>query len=148
MEKKNVHFGGVLAGILVDQVASFVSSLLIGTIYVTSNQIGPSEISKVYSDTPMLIVYLLVGLFCTGLGGYVSASVAKRDAYFHASIIGVVGAAIGFYYSFANFEVPLWYHLIGFVAVIPAALLGGHAAFLKRRRATPDKPSGRSAKPD
>ncbi|MFB0842322.1 hypothetical protein [Paenibacillus oleatilyticus] len=148
MEKKNVHFGGVLAGILVDQVTSFVSSLLIGTIYITSNQISPSEISKVYANTPILAVYLLVGLFCTGLGGYVAASVAKRDAYFHASIIGVVGAAIGFYYSFANAEVPLWYHLIGFVAVIPAALLGGHAAFVKRRRANPDKPSGSGPKLD
>ncbi len=148
MEKKNVHFGGVLAGILVDQVTSFVSSLLIGTIYVASNQISPSEISKMYSDTPMLLIYLLAGLFCTGLGGYVSASVAKRDAYFHASIIGVVAAGIGFYYSFGNSVVPLWYHLAGFAAVIPAALLGGRAALLKRRRANPYKPSGGGPKPD
>ncbi|SCW79516.1 hypothetical protein SAMN04487970_104910 [Paenibacillus tianmuensis] len=148
MEKKTVHFGSVLAGIMVDQVASFVSSLLIGTIYITSNQIGPSEISKVYASTPLLMIYLLVGLFCTGLGGYVSASVAKRDAYFHASIIGVVGAAIGFYYSFGHSEVPSWYHLIGFLAIIPAALLGGRAAFVKRRRANPDKRPGSGPKPD
>ncbi|MNY82670.1 hypothetical protein D3C86_2249180 [compost metagenome] len=60
---------------------------------------------------------------------------AKRAELFNAAIIGVIGAGIGFDSLLTDDIIPLWYELIGLVAIVPVALLGGYVALKKKKKA-------------
>jgi hypothetical protein len=63
------------------------------------------------------------------LGGYLAARIAKAHHYVNAMVIGVMGIIIGILGAIAaGGEYPLWSFVIGFLLVLPAALLGGRLA--------------------
>ena len=133
-EQKSVrkfHFLAVVLGIAVDNIGTLLSSGLIGSLYVANR---PSEeASVIYSNVALMLFLLVVGLFWTFVGSYLTARVAKRAEYFNAAIIGVIGAGIGFDSILTNDIIPLWFELIGLVAIVPVSLLGGFVA-LKRKK--------------
>gem|GEM_PF-6052647 len=135
-EQKSVrrfHFLGVLLGVSVDNLGTFVSTAMIGSAYFAGSSIDTNDLSAVYANTSLLWILLIVGLFWTFLGGFVAAKVARRAEVFNASIIGVIAAAIGFDSMLTNHEVPLWFELLGFIIIIPVSLLGGYLALRRRR---------------
>ncbi|MBD0380701.1 hypothetical protein [Paenibacillus sedimenti] len=129
--ERRFHFLGVLLGVSIDNLGTFVSTALIGSAYFAANPVNGNDLSQIYSNVGLLMVLLAVGLFWTFLGGYVAAKVAKRAEVFNASIIGVIAAAIGFDSMLTSRDIPLWYELIGFIVIIPISLLGGYLALKK-----------------
>lgn len=83
----------------------------------------PSKIDPM--GTEMLVLGAIVGTITTIIGGYIAASIAKTCYYKNAAILGGVGAILGILMAG---EYPLWFNVICFLSVFPAALLGGHLA--------------------
>lgn len=135
-EQKSVrkfHFLAVVLGIAVDNIGTLLSSALIGSLYFGNDPVQDQDVSAIYTNVALMILFLVVGLFWTFLGSYLTAKVAKRAEFFNAAIIGVIGAGIGFDSILTDDVSPLWYELIGLVAIVPVALLGGFLA-LKRKK--------------
>ncbi|MEW9699112.1 hypothetical protein [Paenibacillus sp. SI8] len=132
--ERRFHFLGVLLGLCVDNLGTFISSALIGSIYFASTTVDENDWSRIYSNIGLLLVFMVVGLFWSFLGGFVAAKVAKRAEYFNASIIGVIGAAIGFDSMLTSHDSPLWYDLTGFIIIVPVSLLGGYVALKKKNK--------------
>lgn len=135
-EQKSVrkfHFLAVVLGIAVDNIGTLLSSGVIGSFYFANRPSQEQDVNLIYGNVALMSFLLIVGLFWTFLGSYLTAKVAKRAEYFNAAIIGVIGAGIGFDSILTNDVIPLWYEWIGFIAIVPIALLGGYVA-LKRKK--------------
>ncbi|NOU99311.1 hypothetical protein [Paenibacillus planticolens] len=130
---RKFHFLGVLLGVAVDNLGTLVSTAVFGSLYFGNSPVSEQDVNALYSNTGLILLFLVIGLFWSFLGGYVAARVAKRAEYFNAACIGVIGAAIGFDSMLRNTGVPLWYELVGFFAIVPVSLLGGYLA-LKRNK--------------
>lgn len=76
-------------------------------------------------NTNLLLGSVILGTFATIVGGYVAARLAKKEPLLNAGVIGVLGIILGVLLA-ENY--PLWFNVLGFVSVLPAALLGGHLA--------------------
>lgn len=135
-EQKKVrkfHFLAVVLGVAIDNIGTMLSSGLIGSLYFANRPTQDQDLNAIYSNAALLLLFLVVGLFWTFLGSYFTAKVAKRAELFNAAIIGVIGAGIGFDSILTQDVIPLWYELVGLVAIVPVALLGGYVA-LKRKK--------------
>ncbi|KRE98287.1 hypothetical protein ASG89_04540 [Paenibacillus sp. Soil766] len=135
-EQKSVrkfHFLAVVLGIAIDNIGTMLSSGVIGSLYFANSPMEDQDVNAIYSNAGLLLLFLVVGLFWTFLGSYFTAKVAKRGELFNAAIIGVIGAGIGFDSILTQDLIPLWYELIGLVAIVPVSLLGGYLA-LKRKK--------------
>ncbi|GFZ99127.1 hypothetical protein GCM10008018_51650 [Paenibacillus marchantiophytorum] len=132
--ERKFHFMGVLLGVAVDNLGTYISTALFGSIYFAGRPVNEEAIKAIYSNIGLLFILMVMGLFWSFFGGFIAAKVAKRAEYFNAAIIGVIGAAIGFDSMLTDHGVPLWFELIGFVVIIPISLLGGYVA-LKRKKA-------------
>jgi hypothetical protein len=76
------------------------------------------------------------GLGCTALGGYVAARFANHSEYANAFAVGVASLVFGEAVLIAfSAGLPLWLRLAGDLAVVPAALVGGHLRMLQKRAA-------------
>lgn len=132
--ERKFHFLGVVLGVAVDNLGTLITTALIGSLYFANRPVIEQDVNVIYSNTALMLLMLVVGLFWSFLGGYIAARVAKRAEYFNAAIIGVIGAAIGFDAILTNSNIPLWYELVGFFVIVPISLLGGWVA-LKRKKA-------------
>lgn len=74
---------------------------------------------------PFLIGSAVLGTLTTVIGGYLAARLAGTLPYMNAFAFGVVGIVLG---AVMSKGLPLWYNVLGFTIVLPAALLGGHIA--------------------
>lgn len=63
------------------------------------------------------------GTIATIVGGYVAAKYSGASPYINSFIIGAIGVLIGIV---IEGDYPLWFDLIGYTTVIPAALFGGY----------------------
>ena len=77
-------------------------------------------------DARFLTFVLILGTASTVLGGYLAARLARSVPYFNALAFGVLGLTISA--LTATTEVPIWFNVLGFGLMLPAALLGGHIA--------------------
>ncbi|OPH60814.1 hypothetical protein BC351_16585 [Paenibacillus ferrarius] len=131
--ERKFHFLGVLLGVAVDNIGTYISTALFGSVYFAGKPVNEETINAIYSNVGLLLLLMVMGLFWSFFGGYIAAKVARRAEYFNAAIIGVIGAAIGFDSMLTDHGIPLWFELIGFVVIIPISLLGGYVA-LKRKK--------------
>ena len=91
---------------------------------LTDQQVNEA-IAAVTHNRDFLLWSLILGTLSTIVAGYVAARIAKKEPYLNAGVVGVLGIAIGLIFSA---DYPLWFNVLGFLLVIPAALLGGHLA--------------------
>ncbi|THF63291.1 hypothetical protein [Pseudothauera rhizosphaerae] len=76
-------------------------------------------------NTKFFIGSIVLGTLTTILGGYVAARIAKKRLYVNAGVVGGLGILIGLLPAQDN---PLWFNIICFLTVVPAAILGGYLA--------------------
>lgn len=77
------------------------------------------------SNPTFMVPSLVLGTLTTVIGGYVTARIAKSLPYMNSLVFGVLGIIIA---ALTAQDLPLWYTVLGFAAILPAALLGGHVA--------------------
>lgn len=76
-------------------------------------------------STNFLLGSIILGTLSTMVGGYLAARIAKKEPYWNAGAIGVLGIVLGLLLAK---DYPLWFNVVGFLLALPAALLGGHLA--------------------
>ena len=86
-------------------------------------------------DNGYLMAGLLLGTLTTVLGGYLAARIAKTLPLYNGLAVGVMGLIAGIFLGGGMEESPWWYLTIGYMSVIPAALLG---AWLAKEKLRPD----------
>jgi hypothetical protein len=127
-------------GFGVDILATMVVSTLLSVVAGVSLAAGgssPEEAAALVDRAAgWLLIGMLGGLCCTVLGGYVAARFANHSEYANAFAVGVASLVFGeaVLIVFSQ-ELPLWLRLAGDLAVVPAALLGGHLRMLQKRAA-------------
>jgi len=138
--RRRSALGAIALGFGVDILATMVVSTLLSIVAGVSLAAGgssPEEIlSLVDRSSGWLLLGMVGGLCCTALGGYVAARFANHSEYANAFAVGVASLVFGEVVLIAfSQELPLWLRLAGDLAVVPAALLGGHLRMLQKRAA-------------
>ena len=99
---------------------------------LVSAQLSPAQ------DNGYLVAGLLLGTLTTVLGGYLVARIAKKMPFFNALAVGLMSLIAGIVLGGNGDEVPLWYQIMGYITVIPAALAGARLAQRKAQSFTDD----------
>lgn len=112
-----------------DTFATLVFEVIIVSI-VGSDGAAQAEIaSRLNASLGLQLSMLVVGLSFTGIGGYVAARLAKQQQLRNAAYVGCLSLATSAGLSLlaepSSSVTPLWLDALGYVLVVPAALLGG-----------------------
>jgi hypothetical protein len=127
-----ISIKGVILAIVVVLILDTIAGMVTMAIFVshsvkegmTKQQMNEAVVAVTLS-TDFLLVSIIFGTLSTILGGYIAAQVAKNNYYMNAAVIGVLGMVLG---ALTATDYPPWFSLLGFLLVLPAALLGGHLA--------------------
>jgi len=140
-----VHWRSVIAGVVVDVIATFAISIIYDIFFV-AKELGdkgaPSKeaLAEYWSSGDGLLTGLLIGLLATAIGGFYAAYKAGSQEMKHGALVGVGSILLGLVLQNASEQVvnlPDWYLFAGFAGAIPAGALGGFLAeMLKGRRST------------
>lgn len=125
---------GLLADFAVSIAVTVVMGIAAGVALMSSGVAEQQIESRMMTWLPYLIALLVFGLGATVFGGFVAAgdSSSRQDALKNALVMGIIALLLGALLHLAVKEdVPLWYNIISYAAIIPAALFGGH---LRARR--------------
>ncbi len=138
--RRRSSLGAIALGFGVDVAATMVFSTLLSVIAGVSLAAGgasPEEIAGLVDRSAgWVFIGLVGGLCCTALGGYVAARHANHSEYANAFAVGVASLVFGEAVLIALAQdTPLWLRLAGDLAVVPAALVGGHLRMLQKRAA-------------
>jgi hypothetical protein len=136
--RRRSALGAIALGFGVDIAATMMVSTLLTVlagVTLAAGGASPEEAMASFDRSAgWLVVGMLGGLACTVLGGYVAARFANHSEYANAFAVGVASLVFGeaMLIAFSQ-ELPLWLRLVGDLAVVPAALLGGHLRVLQKR---------------
>lgn len=119
----------VIVGAIVDNVGTIVAMLILMTA-LASQGISQEEVVARMKSPGGLVLNLILGLGCTFLGGYVAGRMARRSEVLHGALVAGAGMVIALLWH--EVGIPLWYDIIGFAGMLPAGMLGGHAAQQRR----------------
>jgi len=116
---KNIY--GVIAGFVLWTALWIASDLALRLIspewYV--------EASKNFSTT-FLLITLVRSIVISVVCGYIAALIARQNGAATALVLGVLLLAFGVFVQAQLWNsIPLWYHLLFLVTLIPATYLGG-----------------------
>ena len=116
---------GTLITVGIDTRAGMVMVATLGKSSLDPTVPIEQSIAAFIHRTDMLIFSLIIGTLSTMLAGYAAARIAKQAIYLNSGLLGIIGVIIGL---FSAGMYPAWFNVLGFLTVIPAALLGGHLA--------------------
>ncbi len=120
----DIRIDAVIVGAIVDNIATLFVMLLLVTA-LASTGIGQDEALARMKTLSGLLLTLIIGLCCTGLGGYAAARMAKRHEVLHGALVAAAGIVIAL--VFREEGLPLWYQAAGLVLMLPAGMAGGRA---------------------
>ncbi len=118
----------ILLVVVLDTIGGMVMMVLVGGSAFEDgmNEQQESEaVTAVTTSANALMGSMLLGTLSTMVGGYIAARIARKAPYMNAGVIGLFGIALG---VLSAKDYPFWFNLLGFLLVLPAALLGGHLA--------------------
>ena len=120
-----------IKGIILGALAVFVIDVISGIamIPIFAESMSEESLMLLQTETGPLLYSLFLGTISTIIGGYIAARYAKEALYLNAGIIGLFGIVIGL---LINSEFPLWFNIIGYTTVVPAALIGGYFATTRK----------------
>ncbi len=127
----------VLLGAASDIGCSIVFGLAFGVvlgIVLAAQGVPLSQVQALAESVTasLSVVFTVVGLAFTVLGGFVAGRVSKRREVLHGGLVGVLGLLFGLLSLFGSNPMPLWLQVFGYVATIPSGMAGG--ALAKRFR--------------
>lgn len=125
---KAVTVGAVLDNATTLFLMTFLAAALVST------GLSEDEVMTRMKSTNGLLLGLIIGLGCTGLGAYVAGRIAKQSEVLHGGLVAVIGMIFAF--IFREGGVPAWFDILGFAAMLPAGMGGGYIAEARRRSGT------------
>ena len=125
MKLSDIKLKAVIAGAVLDNATTlFVMTLLAAALVSTG--LSEDQVMSRMKSTSGLLLGLIIGLGCTGLGGYVAGRMAKQAGVLHGLLVAVIGMVIAL--IFREGGDPAWFDIVGFAGMLPAGMLGGHLA--------------------
>ncbi len=129
IEFDKLNAKAIILGFLTYAISTIIFSALIGLVvgifYALNGGDNIREYIKSYSTG---ISFLLLSVFYylafTILGGYVAGRIAKGYEIFNSITVGMVEVILGIL-TISDSSYPIWYKVIVFLLIIPAAYLGG-----------------------
>jgi hypothetical protein len=132
----------ILVGLAVDIGGSFVGGTILLVAWgmvLGAGGAGVEEVNRFFHDSSTFQwVSLCTGLAFTGLGAYVAARIANRAEYRVALMLGLCSLAFSelLLRVLSGGDFPEWARLVGTLAILPVAFLGGHFRVLEKERRT------------
>jgi len=135
-----VRIRPIIIGAVVDYLATYLLVMLYVIVYYVKDPLEkgglPEEaiekaLQQMIASQEGLLALLVIGAFCTALGGYVAGRLAKADVVKHGALVGAVSLIVGALQSGMAGEaslVPDWHLFLGYILAIPAGALGGFFA--------------------
>jgi len=134
-ELKRISFKGVLLGSITDIVATNILAIPL-IVYITAtrhlalipkDQLSGVLLQTMQNDPLLYTTQLLIGSFCSILGGYIAARIAKHDEILNGALAAFLCVGSGLYaLVLASSHAPLWQHVAGFVASPALSAFGGY----------------------
>ena len=115
------YFGLVICLIAVVVVGLFLREAIAGRSLEEMDE-------NTAETTSMLILYIVVDLLTLPVGAYVAAarSNSRKSAVVHACVMAAISTAIiNLMYLVYSEPSPLWYNVLSYGLILPAAFLGG-----------------------
>jgi hypothetical protein len=110
----------VLAGIVIWAVLWVGGNAILATLLAEQYKAEKKDY------VPMLLLLIVLSFIFSILAGYLTARLAQRKEIAHTLVLGVLQLAMGIAAQMANYEaLPLWYHIIFLLLLIPGNLFGG-----------------------
>ena len=125
-----VKLKAIMFGALADNGATLLIMLLLMTA-LSSTGISEGEVVSRMKSQSGLALSLIIGLGCTGLGGYVSGRVALRSEVLHGALVAGIGMVLALIWRESG--PPNWYDIVGFAGMLPAGMAGGQVAARRRQ---------------
>lgn len=140
---KKISFLGVLIGGIVDVLMTNILAIpLILYILLTNTQfLGMSQEEMMQGLTQVLqsnwilfTLQLLIGSFCSMLGGYLAAYIARHDELLNGALSAYLCFAIGIYSVVRGFGTEsVILTILGFILSPALGLLGGYLRLLQKK---------------
>ena len=125
LKLSDIKLKAVIAGAVLDNATTlFVMTLLAAALVSTG--LSEDQVMSRMKSTSGLLLGLIIGLGCTGLGGYVAGRMAKQAEVLHGLLVAVIGMVIAL--IFRDSGDPVWFDIVGFAGMLPAGMLGGRLA--------------------
>jgi len=138
---------GVVVGGVIDIVATNIAALpvvVIAAMQAGVHTLPKAEQAKATTDalmnTPSLfLAAMFLGMLCSILGGFVAASIAKRDALLNGGLSAFLCVGFGLYALVAGTNtVSPWLHAAAFLLSPALGALGGYLwAWRQTTKVTP-----------
>jgi hypothetical protein len=125
-----IKIKAVIVGAIVDNVGTLAIMLFLMTA-LASQGLSQEEVVVQMKTLSGLLLTLIIGLGCTGLGGYVAGRMALRSEVLHGALVAGVGVIMAL--IFRESGLPNWFDIIGFAGMLPAGMGGGYIAQLRRK---------------
>jgi hypothetical protein len=129
----DIRFKAVIIGAVADNAGTlFLMNLLAAALVSTG--LSEDEVMARMKSTSGLLLGLIIGLGCTGLGAYIAGKVAKQAELLHGGLVAAVGMCVAL--VFREGGIPAWFDILGFAAMLPAGIAGGYVARQRRAAGT------------
>lgn len=132
---KEISIKGIILGILCALSLSFMTGIGLAFAFLDTSlaQHSPkAAVAATLHSTPYLVACIADGLLISAFGGHIAARIAQGAHFLHAGLVGVAFIVIRW---LAIEDEPLWFNTTAFVLTIPASLLGGYLAWLRKASA-------------
>jgi hypothetical protein len=135
----DIRIKALIAGAVVDNALTLFLMNVLAAALVFAGISADEAFSRLKSANGLLLG-LIIGLGCTGLGGYVAGRVAKQAEVLHGALVAAAGMVLAL--VFHDSKDPLWFSILGFVAMLPAGMAGGYSAHRRRMGSPTDRTPG------
>lgn len=131
---KNISIKGVIFGAVTDIASTNILAIpLMGYIIISyhlaelpKDQVSSALMQVLRSDPVLFSTQLLLGSFCSILGGYVAARIAKSNEITNGALAAFLCVGSGLYaLFFTHSSMPIWQHLLGFILSPALSAFGG-----------------------
>jgi hypothetical protein len=131
-----LKFKAILLGVLTDTIGTLaVATVLLFAMAAAG--IPENEIVTRMHGLSGLVLMLIFGLGFTLIGAYVAGRSAGQSEILHGAIVAGTGLVLGL--VFRESDLPLWYEIVSFAAMVPIGMAGGYIARERKEKSLPGK---------
>jgi len=125
----DIKFKAVIVGAIVDNAGTLLVMTFLAAALVSTG-LSEDEVMSRLKSTNGLLLGLIIGLSFTVLGGFFAGIIAGRTEVLHGALVAVVGMVLAL--AFREEGSPLWFDIVGLVAMLPAGMGGAYLAQKRR----------------
>ena len=132
-----ISIKGVLIGSVVDIVLTNIASWPLAFFVISDlsksgvakDQLLKAAVDAMQMNTSYFVIGMLIGSFCSIIGGFVSAKIAKKAELLNGALASILCVANGLYSWLAgSYLRSWWFHVIAITLSIILAMFGGYIA--------------------